>query len=129
MKKCLLGLTILLIILNLTGCKETKVTQSTVIDHVVFLWLQDSTDIAILDSIKLHSQNLDTIPGIISLSMGEALASDRPIVDDSFSLGLIFQFRSADEMKTYTAHPDHVEFIKRWVKPHSKKILIYDMKR
>lgn len=124
-----------LVCITLLSCKcknsqaPQKETPQASIDHIVFLWLQDSTDTALLDSIKLNSQRLDTIPGIISLTMGDAIESERPIVDDSFDLGLIFTFANTREMNEYISHPGHVDFVKKWVKPNSKKLLIYDIKR
>lgn len=120
-----------ILILHLTACtSNTKVKKTTAtIDHVVFLWLSDSSNPTLLDSIKHHSEKLDTIPGIISLSMGEAIASTRPIVDDSFDLGLIFTFASEEEMQNYIQHEGHTDFITKWIKPHSKKVMVYDIKR
>lgn len=117
----------------LVSCKveksESASTKTATIDHVVFLWVDDTLSSEIMDSIKLHSSRLDTIPGIISLSQGEAIASERPIVDDSFDLGLIFTFANKEDMDNYVSHKGHVDFVKKWVKPYSKKLTVYDIKR
>lgn len=113
---------------NKSQCKDQSHRKDGTIDHIVFLWLQDSGNSALLDSIKVHSRNLDTIPGILSLSMGDAVPSERPVVDDSFNLGLIFSFKNEEDMKNYVTHKGHKDFIEQWIKPNSKKLLIYDIK-
>lgn len=126
-------LPLLVFLLALVSCNvektEDKPVKMATIDHVVFLWVDDTLSAEIMDSIKLHSSRLDTIPGIISLSQGEAIPSERPIVDDSFDLGLIFTFANKEDMDNYVSHKGHVNFVKKWVKPYSTKLTVYDIKR
>lgn len=123
-------LLLLAVVLSLTlCCKGTDETKEARIDHVVFFWMAEDSDSTLLDSIKHHSAMLDTIPGIISLSYGDPIMSDRPIVDDSFDLGLIFTFSTEKEMNSYLTHEGHTSFLKKWIKPHGKRVLVYDIKR
>lgn len=119
---------ILFTTLLLIGCSKAPEKSEATVDHVVFLWLPDSSK-TVLDSIKAHSAKLDTIPGIVTLTMGTAIKSDRPIVDDSYDLGLIFTFANEKQMEQYVSHEGHTSFLRTWIKPHAERVLIYDIKR
>lgn len=99
--------------------------QST-IHHVVIVWFKDDINQTDLNDIFTEINKLKKIPGIISLHTGSPIASERPIVDDSFDMGIHMTFRTADEMNDYLQHPIHVAFINKWIKPVLKKILVYD---
>lgn len=122
----------LILALGILGCKQktsNTVKPVSTVEHVVLFWAQDSISADILDSIKENSAQLDTIPGIITLSMGEAIPSERPIVDASFTLGLIFSFPDKATMDAYLIHPGHKDFVAKWIKPNVKKLVVYDIQK
>ncbi len=61
------------------------------------------------------------------LSVGQPLPSERPVVDDSFDVGLVMRFANAQDLSTYEKHPVHVQAVKEILQPIAKKLLVYDV--
>ncbi len=100
-----------------------------VVDHVVIAWLNaanrnDAGRAALIEC----GQRLRTIPGLVSLSIGTAIPSDRPVVDDSFDVAFHFKFASVADMRTYVSHPTHIDFLKTCTTSTVERILVYDSK-
>ena len=99
------------------------------VDHVVLIWLKRPGNAADRQALRAASNDLRVIPGLKHLDSGTALASDRPIVDDSFDIGLTMRFDSVKSLRAYEADPRHVEKVTEVLKPLSRKILVYDITR
>jgi hypothetical protein len=69
------------------------------------------------------------ISQIQHLSVGPAVPSERPIVDDSFDVGLVMRFNSKADMDAYEKHPVHVNAVKevQTLMPLAKRLLVYDI--
>lgn len=102
---------------------------SGTVDHVVLIWLKRPGNAADRQAILAASNDLRVIPGIQFLDAGTALASDRPIVDDSFDVGLSMRFDSTKSLRAYEADPLHVKKVTEVLKPLTKKIVVYDIVR
>ena len=72
------------------------------------------------------SRTFRDIPGVVEVRVGEVIPSDRKIVDDSFDIGIIFSFKSVDDMNSYIQHPTHLQAVKDTLIPLTHKILVYD---
>jgi len=68
--------------------------QQARVNHVVLLWFDKGIAETDLTEITAQAKALMDIPGVRTLQVGPAIHSDRKIVDDSFHLGLLFQFDS-----------------------------------
>ena len=99
------------------------------VDHIVLIWLKRPDNIEDHLAIRRASDELREIPGIRFLDTGTPLASDRPIVDDSFDIGVTMRFDSAAALRAYENHPLHVRNATAVLKPLSRQIVIYDIKR
>jgi hypothetical protein len=99
------------------------------VDHVVLIWLKRPNNIDDRLAIQAATNDLRVIPGIQFLDTGTALPSDRPVVDDSFDIGLTMRFDSAAALASYESDPRHVKKVTDVLKPLSKKILVYDIAR
>lgn len=99
------------------------------IDHVVLMWQKRPGNADDRQKLISACQDLRVIPGILILDTGTALPSDRPVVDDSFDLGLTVRFDSAKSLHAYETDPLHVKKVTDVLKPLTKKILVYDMVR
>jgi len=66
------------------------------------------------------------MPGVVTVSAGTALESDRPVVDSSFDLAIVITFDSEETLKAYLNHPDHKAAVKNTLQPLVKRILVYD---
>ena len=99
------------------------------VDHVVLIWLKRPGNTADREAILAASKDLRVIPGIQFLDAGTALASDRPIVDDSFDIGLTVRFDSAQSLHAYETNPLHVKKVTEVLKPLVAKFVVYDIVR
>ena len=72
------------------------------------------------------SSRLKSIPGVDQLIIGEAMPSERDIVDDSFDVGLYFQFADAETMRRYLVHPLHTHVVTNQIKPLVREIRVHD---
>ena len=66
------------------------------------------------------------IPQLKALSVGQALPSERPIVDDSFDVALAMRFNTKEDMQAYEKHPVHVKAVKEVLQPLTSKVVVYD---
>jgi len=99
------------------------------VDHVVLAWLKRPGNAADRAKLQQTAEELRTIPQVKSVSHGTALASERPIVDDSFDVGFVMRFDSPADLHVYETHPFHVAKVNQVLKPLTKKIVVYDIVR
>ena len=55
-----------------------------------------------------------------------AVPSDRPIVDDSFDVGLYLTFSSVEAMNAYLADDRHQKALREVFRPLSERYIVYD---
>ncbi len=100
--------------------------HDTTVVHVVLLWLKQPGNLEHRQRIIDASREFETIPGVIDISVGEVVLSDRPIVDDSFDVGLYLTFSSVDAMRTYLADDRHQQALREIFRPLSERYIVYD---
>jgi hypothetical protein len=71
---------------------------------------------------------LTSIPGVLSLRAGTAVASNRPIVDSTFDVALVISFSDRAALDSYLIHPLHVQLVEKTLKPLVARILVYDFR-
>ena len=107
------------------GCKTTAKGK---VEHVVLVWLKKPGDAAdrakVVSAAKMFQAEIREIQ---HLSVGTPLASDRPVVDDSFDVGLVMRFANSTDLGTYEKHPVHVKAVKEVLGPIAAKLLVYDV--
>ena len=99
--------------------------KATVV-HVVLVWLKEPGNPEHRQQIIEISREFETIPGVIDVSVGEVVLSDRPIVDDSFDVGLYLTFSSVEAMQTYLADDRHQQALREVFRPLSERYIVYD---
>jgi hypothetical protein len=97
------------------------------ITHVVLLWLKSPGDAAAIDRIVSTSREFTKIPGVMSVRVGRALPSTRPVVDSSFDVGLAMTFNDAAALQAYEVHPQHVKAVREVLRPLAARIQVYDI--
>jgi hypothetical protein len=90
------------------------------------VWYNDTVTAEQQAVIKNETLKLKNIPGIVHLDLGGAIPSERPIVDDSFDLGIVMTFKNEIDMNAYLTHPQHKTFVKEYIKGNVEKLLVYD---
>ena len=73
------------------------------------------------------SYKLAAIPGVVNVLAGSPLPSERPVVDDSFDVGIIMVFENSDALHQYLENPIHKKATAEILAPLSERILIYDV--
>lgn len=113
-----------------TTCPFAGASKPTGIEHVVLAWLKkpgNKTDQArVIAAAKGLKHDIKEVK---SLSVGRALPSDRPVVDDSFDVGLVMHFANAADLASYEKNPVHVKAVTEVLKPLTSKIVVHDIMR
>lgn len=99
------------------------------IEHIVFVWLNEPGNAAHREQVLTASEILTGIPGVTGLKSGQVAASDRPVVDSSYDVGLIVSLEDQAALDSYLAHPLHVHLVEDTLKPLVRRIQVYDLQR
>jgi hypothetical protein len=94
--------------------------------HVVIFWTDPSQPAAAEELIAGAQRYLRGIPGIVHFHVGRMATSHRPVVDQSYQVGLNVVFTDQAAQDAYQDHPDHVAFVEKVFKRTCKKVVIYD---
>ena len=95
------------------------------ITHVVVFWT-DKPYGENREKLLEGTRMLGKIPGVLEYRCGKAVASPRAVVDDSFAVAISMTFATQADADIYQAHPIHLEFIEKYVKPLAKRLVVYD---
>lgn len=127
--RLLLALAATLMICSCQTCPfGHKVTAGGKVEHVVLIWLKKPGDAKQREAVVAQCQAFAAeISQVAHLSCGLALPSERPVVDDSFDVGMVMRFDHPTELAAYEKHPVHVKAVQDLLKPLAAKILVYDI--
>ncbi len=112
----------------LFGCVLVPKQEYTV-QHIVLLWLKPDIAERKKQEIIEGTNALIEINQVKRVTIGHSIPSDRNIVDDSFDLGVLFEFETVDAMKNYTKDPLHKAFVEKSIKGNIEKIIVYDFEK
>lgn len=119
------------IVASLTSCAQLGYTSGARpgnVEHVVLVWLNEPGNAAVEEKMIAAARTFPKeIPGILSMSIGDALPSPREVVDDSFDLALVMRFRDKASLDAYEKHPVHVKAVKEVLAPNASKLKVYDV--
>jgi len=96
------------------------------VHHVVICWLEQPGDANARRRIVEASRAFENLPGVVAVSAGEPIESDRGIVDDSFDVAVTITFRDQAALDAYQAHPDHHRARQEVLSPLVARMIIYD---
>ncbi len=114
--------------LSLFGCttSQTKTTAESRVNHIVLCWLKEPGNASHRQRIIATSKTLREIPGVLEVRVGEAIPSERKIVDDSFDVCITMAFASTDDMARYISHPLHKKAVEEIFGPLVQRFVVYD---
>lgn len=99
--------------------------QNQQLTHHVFFWLNnpnsESDRAALIDGMK----KLPAISLIRQYQIGLPVASERAVVDSSWSVSLLLVFENSADEAVYQGHPIHLEFIEK-CKHLWQKVVVFD---
>jgi hypothetical protein len=125
MKNIALFLLTIMVSISCSNAKRTS-EPGTSIKHIVIVWLNEPGNTQHRQQLIDAAQVLTNIPGVLSVSAGEPVASERAIVDDSFDIAYIFTFENSESMRNYLIHADHRKVVANVIKPLVAKMVVYD---
>lgn len=94
--------------------------------HIVIFWTDPAKPEAADALIAGAERYLKPIPGIVSFHVGKMVRSHRPVVDQTYQVGLNVVFGSKRAQDDYQTHPLHVEFVEKVLKPVIGRVHVYD---
>jgi hypothetical protein len=94
--------------------------------HVVIFWTDPAQPGAADALVAGAEKYLRPIPGALSFHVGRMVPTPRPVVDQSYQVGLNIVFADKKAQDHYQVHPSHVEFVEKIFKPLCRKLVIYD---
>lgn len=94
--------------------------------HVVIFWTKPELPEAADALIAGAEKYLRPIPLAKSFHIGRMVPSHRPVVDQSYQVGLHLLFEDQAAEAAYQVHPLHVEFVEKVFKPNCARATIFD---
>lgn len=94
--------------------------------HVVLFWTDPAQPAAVDELVAGAEQYLRDLPGMTHFHVGRMVPSHRPVVDQSYQVGLNVGFVSKEAQDAYQSHPQHLEFVEKVFKKVCQKVVVYD---
>ena len=110
----------------MSGVHATEPSRDETVVHIVLVWLKEPGNLEHRQQIIAATREFEKIPGVLDIRVGSVVPSDRPIVDDSFDVGLFLTFSSIEAMNTYLADDKHQQALREVFRPFSERYIVYD---
>lgn len=94
--------------------------------HIVIFWTHPDNPNAADELVAGANHYLKPIPGVVSFHVGKMVPSHRPVVNQTYQVGLNIVFTSKEAQDTYQEHPSHIEFVEKVFKKVCKGVMVYD---
>jgi len=94
--------------------------------HSVYFWLKPELSTEELAAFEEGLRSLAAIDTVKTIHIGKPVPSDRPVVESSYTYGLIIGFDDQQGLDTYQVHPVHVAFVEQF-KPYWTAIKVFDV--
>jgi len=94
--------------------------------HSVYFWLKPELTPEQLDDFDAGLRSLTAIETVKGLHYGNPAPSDRPVVECSYTRGLVVNFNDRQELDTYAVHPVHLAFVEQF-KQFWTEIRVFDV--
>jgi hypothetical protein len=104
----------------------TLTTMHAMFSHIVVFWTDPANPNAVDEFLAGANKLLKNIPGVLQFHAGKMTPSHRPAVEQSYQVALNLIFPNQKAQDDYQVHPQHVEFVEKYVKRLVKKVVIYD---
>jgi len=118
----------LILILALGACSKppARPVSAGTVQHVVVCWLKEPGNEMARAQLIGTSLGFKDLPGVLDVSAGTPLPSDRKEVDASFDVALTMTFRDEAALRTYEKHPAHKVAVENVLKPLVARFVVYD---
>ena len=118
------------LLFGMQGCVtiDSGSLHQQALHHVVLCWLKEPGNVEQRKQIVEVSKSFRKIPGVLDIRVGQVVASDRAIVDDSYDVAILVVVPDQKSLDEYLAHPVHQKAKNDILVPLVDKILVYDFK-
>ena len=93
--------------------------------HHVFFWLKEPVTDDVRARFEAALKELVTIEVIIDYHLGRPAATNREVIDSSYTYSLLTTFKNKADQDIYQSHPKHLKFIEDcddlW-----ERVVVYD---
>ena len=117
-------------LLGLAGCVSAPPPRPDsgpgIVHHVVICWLKESGNAQMRQQLIDVSNSFRTIPGVLRVSAGRVLPSERPVADSTYDVAVEVVLEDAAALARYLEHPRHLKAGREVLVPLAAKIVIYD---
>ncbi len=118
---------VLLLLVSTASCSSTPAAGgSSQVTHVIVVWLKNPGNEAARRRVIAESGKLREIPGVKSVRAGSVIPSSRQVVDSSFDVAIVMNFRSKADLDRYTTHPRHRALVQNVIRPLVDRYKVYD---
>jgi hypothetical protein len=98
------------------------------IKHIVMCWLKEPGNAQHRERVAAVSRELVLIPEVLDMVVGAPVASERPVVEDTFDVGIVMTFQDETALATYLAHPEHVSRVQSTLSPLCGRVQVLDIR-
>lgn len=81
--------------------------------HTVFFWLKEPLNETHKAALYAGLSDLAKINLIKTAFIGKPAATDRPVIDNTYSFSITFVFENNTDQMVYQSHPEHLLFIEK----------------
>lgn len=114
---------------SLTFAKSKTMKESKVnFYHVVYFWLKEPNEANkknFLSYVKEYTSAIDVIQDAF---IGTPAATDRPVIDNTYTYSIVLAFNSKKDQDIYQEHPTHLKFVEKAQNMWSK-VQVYDSEK
>lgn len=96
------------------------------LSHIVIFWTDPAQPKAADELVAAAESLLKNIPGVLQFHAGKMVPSHRPVVDQTYQVALNMVFADKHAEHDYQSHPQHIEFVEKYVRHLMKQVVIYD---
>lgn len=79
--------------------------------HSLYFWLKEDLSDEKIQEFKEALRGLKVIEVLEQVWVGDPVESERPVVDSSYTVGLVTVFKNAADHDTYQNHEAHQKFL------------------
>jgi len=101
-------------------------TIRAMFSHIVAFWTVTLNRGAADELLAGANKLLKNIPGVLQFHAGKMVQSKRSVVEQRYQVALNLTFADKQAERAYQAHPQHAEFVEKYVKRLVKKVVVYD---
>ena len=99
--------------------------EQNIFIHNVYFWLKNASSESDLAQLVEGLQKLSRVETIQSFHIGKPAATDRDVIENTYSLSWLLLFKNKADQDSYQVDPVHLKFVEECSHLWSK-VIVYD---